>query len=112
MTSATVTVPLTSVVGAPKTTGAVPVPPLTGPVAVAVVRESQRHATLWVVNHVSDSVSVVSLDTRTCQGEVIDTIHLGDEPRDILVAKNRAGHDRVFVTAAHRGQHHPIASAR
>ncbi len=82
------------------------------PVAVAVVRESRREATLWVVNHVSDSVSVVSLDMRTCQGEVIDTIHIGDEPRDLLVAKNRSGRARVFVTAAHRGQHHPIESAR
>ena len=77
------------------------------PVAVAVIRERRTDAELWVVNHISDSISVVRLDTATCQGEVKRTIYVGDEPRDIVVAEGR-----VFVTTAHRGQHHPVESAR
>jgi DNA-binding beta-propeller fold protein YncE len=82
------------------------------PVAAAVVSESERQAALWVVNHLSDSISVVRVDTRSCQGEVLDTLYTGDEPRDIVVARNRRGEPRVFVAAAHRGQHHPEPGAR
>jgi hypothetical protein len=82
------------------------------PVAVALVRESRTDAELWVVNHLSDSVSIVHVDPTQCTGEVSETLFTGDEPRDIVVAKNRDGQQRVFVTSAHRGQHHPIASAR
>jgi DNA-binding beta-propeller fold protein YncE len=82
------------------------------PVAVALVRESRSDAELWVVNHLSDSVSIVQVDPARCTGEVSETLFTGDEPRDIVVARNGAGQQRVFVTSAHRGQHHPIASAR
>jgi hypothetical protein len=82
------------------------------PVAAATLRESRNSAELWVVNHLSDSVNVVELDTRTCAGEVVDTLYTGDEPRDIVVAKTSSGQRRVFVAAAHRGQHHPESNAR
>jgi DNA-binding beta-propeller fold protein YncE len=82
------------------------------PVAVALVRESRTDAELWVVNHLSDSVSIVHVDPTQCTGEVSETLFTGDEPRDIVVTKNGGGQQRVFVTSAHRGQHHPIASAR
>lgn len=82
------------------------------PVAVAGVFETSRSAELWVVNHLSDSISVVSVDTRSCRGEVIATLQVGDEPRDVVVAHTRRGEPRVFVTTAHRGRHHPVASAR
>ena len=68
------------------------------PVAVAVRNENE----VWVVNHVSDSVSVVSLDGSP---RVLRTLQVGDEPRDIVFAgpdKNRA-----FITAASRGQNKP-----
>ncbi len=46
---------------------------------------------VWVVDHVSDAVSVVSL----AQGRVIDTLPVADEPSDVVFAGGRA-----FVTAA------------
>lgn len=66
------------------------------PVAVALLNDNQ----LWVVNHLSDSVSVV--DVSTSPARVINTLHTGDEPRDIVFAgtNNRW----AFITAAHRGQ--------
>ncbi len=66
------------------------------PVAVAI---RNRHE-VWVVNHLSDSVSIVHVPTR----RVTKTLLVGDEPRDIVFARGRA-----FVTTAHRGQHrtHP-----
>src|SRR4051812_36057857 len=82
------------------------------PVAVALVRESRTDAELWVVNHLSDSLSIVHVDPTQCTGEVSETLFTGDEPRDIVVAKSGNGQQRVFVTSAHRGQHHPIANAR
>ena len=57
---------------------------------------------VWVVNHLSDSVSVVRLDGTP---RVLRTLQVGDEPRDIVFAgPNR---DRAFITAAWRGQNHP-----
>lgn len=82
------------------------------PVAVAAVRDRAREAELWVVNHLSDSVSRVRVDPRTCEGEVVDTLHVGDEPRDVVVTRGAGGRQLVFVAAAHRGQHHPSAAAR
>lgn len=82
------------------------------PVAVAVVEETASSAELWVVNHLSDSVSVIALDTQACRGEVTRTLQVGDEPRDIVVARDSAGRARVFVATAHRGQNHPEESAR
>jgi YVTN family beta-propeller protein len=58
------------------------------PVSVAVRPGTSE---VWVVNHLSDSVSVVDAGTRT----VIDTIQVGDEPTDIAFASGRA-----FVTLA------------
>jgi DNA-binding beta-propeller fold protein YncE len=72
------------------------------PVSVAV-RSSNE---VWVVNHLSDSVSVVHLDTDGRQGRVVRTLLVGDEPRDIVFAG--PGKKRAFITAAHRGQNIPF----
>jgi hypothetical protein len=69
------------------------------PVAVSVVGDK-----LWVVNHLSDSVSVVDIDDKRCTGEVERTLLVGDEPRDVVSARGRNGERYAFVTAAHRGQ--------
>jgi len=76
-------------------TGAVPVG--LEPVAVA----ARANGEVWVVNHLSDSVSIVDLASR----QVTRTLLVGDEPRDIVFAGT--AHDRAFVTAAHRGQNRP-----
>jgi DNA-binding beta-propeller fold protein YncE len=65
------------------------------PVAVAPRNDNE----VWVVNHLSDSVSVVSL---TPTPRVTRTLLVGDEPRDIVFAGSPA---RAFITTAHRGQH-------
>jgi DNA-binding beta-propeller fold protein YncE len=65
------------------------------PVAVAPRRNNE----VWVVNHLSDSVSVVTLDGTP---RVIQTLLVGDEPRDIVFAGSPS---RAFITTAHRGQH-------
>ncbi len=65
------------------------------PVAVAVRANNE----VWVVNHLSDSVSVVSLDGFP---RVVRTLLVGDEPRDIVFAGVPA---KAFITTAHRGQH-------
>ncbi len=68
------------------------------PVAVA-----ERNANeVWVVNHLSDSVSVVRLDGTP---RVLRTLQVGDEPRDIVFAGT--ARDRAFITAAFRGQNRP-----
>ena len=68
------------------------------PVAVAFADAGEA----WVVNHLSDSVSVVDL---TGVPRVVQTLQVGDEPRDIVFAgPDRA---RAFITAAYRGQNHP-----
>jgi DNA-binding beta-propeller fold protein YncE len=65
------------------------------PVAVAVRSANE----VWVVNHLSDSVSIVSLAGTP---RVTRTLLVGDEPRDIVFA----GRDNLaFITTAHRGQH-------
>ena len=64
------------------------------PVAVAV--RSDRE--VWVVNHVSDSVSIV--DVAQAPPRVVRTLLVGDEPGDIVFA----GAGRAFITTAHRGQ--------
>jgi DNA-binding beta-propeller fold protein YncE len=78
--------------GTPKVTARVPVG--LEPVAVAVRSNSE----VWVVNHLSDSVSVVTLGTSP---HVTRTLLVGDEPRDIVFAGIPA---RAFITTAHRGQ--------
>ncbi|WNG18511.1 beta-propeller fold lactonase family protein [Cystobacter fuscus] len=72
------------------------------PVAVAARSDDE----VWVVNHLSDSVSIVKLDDRNTRGAVVRTLLVGDEPRDIVFA----GPDksRAFITAAHRGQNVPF----
>ena len=57
---------------------------------------------VWVVNHLSDSVSVVRLDGTP---RVLRTLLVGDEPRDIVFAGSNR--DRAFITAAARGQNRP-----
>ena len=66
------------------------------PVAVA----ARTNDEIWVVNHLSDSVSIVDL-TRT-PPQVVRTLLVGDEPRDIVFAGT--GGTRAFITTAHRGQ--------
>lgn len=77
-------------------TGSVPVG--LEPVAVAARSNSE----VWVVNHLSDSVSIVSL---VGQPRVTRTLLVGDEPRSIVFAG--AGGNRAFISAAHRGQNSP-----
>lgn len=69
------------------------------PVAVTAVGND-----FWVVNHVSDSVSVVRVKGKSCAAHVERTLLVGDEPRDVVVAPGPRGKTYAFVTAAHRGQ--------
>lgn len=75
------------------------------PVAVA----ARTDAEVWVVNHLSDSVTVVDVASRPPR--VVRTLLVGDEPWDIVFAGPRDGPDgpfrRAFVSAARRGQNHP-----
>src|SRR5262245_60700993 len=74
-----------------------------GDVAVGLdpVSAAQRPGTneVWVVNHLSDSISVVDAGTQS----LIDTIAVGDEPTDVVFASGRAfvslagNQDRVRV---------------
>lgn len=68
------------------------------PVAVAFASDGKA----WVVNHLSDSVSIVDLEGIP---RVIQTLQVGDEPRDIVFAG--PDYSRAFITAAYRGQNHP-----
>ncbi|TMQ27427.1 MAG: hypothetical protein E6J90_02670, partial [Deltaproteobacteria bacterium] len=63
------------------------------PVAVA----ARNNTEVWVVNHLSDSVSVVTLSGTP---HVTRTLLVGDEPRDIVFAGTA---NRAFITTAHRG---------
>ncbi len=69
------------------------------PVAVAAASNTE----VWVVNHLSDSVSIV--DVSTSPARVTRTLLVGDEPRDIVFAGS--GGTRAFITTARRGQNHP-----
>jgi DNA-binding beta-propeller fold protein YncE len=79
------------------------------PVAVAAPSDDE----VWVVNHVSDSVSIVKIGHGAARekadndpvGHVVRTLLVGDEPRDIVFAGRRR--NRAFVTTAHRGQNVP-----
>jgi DNA-binding beta-propeller fold protein YncE len=73
------------------------------PIAVAL-REDGEHVEAWVVNHLSDSVSVVDV-SDPAHPRLARTLLVGDEPRDIVFAGPR--HARAFVTTAHRGQNSP-----
>jgi DNA-binding beta-propeller fold protein YncE len=67
------------------------------PVAVAARTDTE----VWVVNHLSDSVSIVDLSATPAK--VVRTLLVGDEPRDIVFAGT--GGNRAFISTAHRGQH-------
>jgi YVTN family beta-propeller protein len=68
------------------------------PVAVAARSDTE----VWVVNHLSDSVSIVDLSGTP---RVVRTLLVGDEPNDIVFAGPSGS--RAFVSAAHRGQNSP-----
>ena len=67
------------------------------PVAVAARTNSE----VWVVNHLSDSVSIV--DAGAAEPTVSATLLVGDEPRDIVFAGT--GNSRAYISSARRGQH-------
>ena len=72
------------------------------PVAVA----ARTNDEVWVVNHLSDSISIVDLSGAV---PIVErTLLVGDEPRDIVFAG--AGGNRAFITTAHRGQHRTQSS--
>ena len=73
------------------------------PVAVALDPSGRA----WVVNHLSDSVSIIDVDAAI--PHVIQTLWVGDEPRDIVFAG--ANRERAFVSTAHRGQNSPVDPA-
>jgi len=72
------------------------------PIAVA----ARSDAEVWVVNHLSDSISVV--DVAADPPRVTATLLTCDEPRDIVFAG--PGGTRAFVTTARRGQNCPVAA--
>ncbi|HYC00780.1 MAG TPA: SMP-30/gluconolactonase/LRE family protein [Candidatus Limnocylindrales bacterium] len=67
------------------------------PLSVAVRNAGE----VWVVNHLSDSVSVLDVADPD-DARVTRTLLVGDEPRDIVFAG--ASGNRAFITTAHRGQ--------
>ncbi|QSA97059.1 hypothetical protein [Methylococcus sp. EFPC2] len=67
------------------------------PVALALRNDHE----IWVVNHLSDSISIVDIDEQE-HARVVRTLLVGDEPRDIVFAG--PGKRRAFITTAHRGQ--------
>lgn len=71
-------------------------PTLVAEIPVGIEPVSVRARTndeAWVVNHTSDSVSIVSLS----QGIVVDTIQVKDEPCDVVFAGSP---QRAYVTAS------------
>jgi DNA-binding beta-propeller fold protein YncE len=76
------------------------------PVAVAARSASE----VWVVNHLSDSISVVQVDPADVRlSHVVRTLHTCDEPRDLVFAG--PGRGRAFVTTARRGQNCPVPAS-
>ena len=75
------------------------------PVAVA----ARSNDEVWVVNHLSDSISVV--DVASTPPRLVRTLLVGDEPWDIVFAgladPNTGDFSRAFISAARRGQNHP-----
>src|SRR5262249_45429828 len=70
------------------------------PVAVA----ARTNTEVWVVNHLSDSISIVDLSGP--QPRVTRTLLVGDEPRDLVFAGPSG--NLAFITTAHRGQNSPV----
>lgn len=76
----------------------------TVPVGMEPVAVAAPHADhVWVVNHLSDSVSIVDVGRRPFR--VVRSLHVGDEPNDIVFAGTTR--QRAFITTAHRGQNSP-----
>jgi DNA-binding beta-propeller fold protein YncE len=74
------------------------------PVAVAARTNGAGRTEVWVVNHLSDSLSIVEIDpSDVTLSRVMRTLLVGDEPSDVVFA-GTAG-NRAFITTARRGQH-------
>ena len=75
------------------------------PVTVA----ARTNDEVWVVNHLSDSISIV--DVSASPPQVVRTLLVGDEPRDLVFAGPQSGgfFTRAFVTTARRGQNVPAS---
>src|SRR6185295_9533134 len=72
------------------------------PIAVA----ARSNTEVWVVNHLSDSVSIVQVNVaQPALSRVSRTLLTCDEPRDIVFAG--PGGNRAFITTARRGQNCP-----
>src|SRR5688572_12701232 len=66
------------------------------PVGIEPVSVNPRNSDeAWVVNEVSDSISIVSVSRRI----VVDTVYVQDEPGDVVFAGGKA-----FVTCGRRNQ--------
>jgi len=78
------------------------------PVGLEPVTVAARSNTeVWVVNHLSDSISVVAIDPGDPRlSRVVRTLHTCDEPRDLVFAG--PGGTRAFVAVARRGQNCPV----
>ena len=80
------------------------------PVGLEPVAVNARTDTeIWVVNHLSDSVSII--DAGLSPPRVVRTLLVGDEPADVVFGGTPAlpggPFPRAFVSAARRGQNHP-----
>jgi DNA-binding beta-propeller fold protein YncE len=74
------------------------------PVAVAARTNGGGNTEVWVVNQLSDSVSIVEIHpSDVTLSRVTRTLMVGDEPQDVVFAGT--GGDRAFITTARRGQH-------
>lgn len=68
---------------------------------------ARTNVEVWVVNHLSDSVSIVTIDPVSPElSRVTRTLHTCDEPRDIVFGG--PSFDRAFVSTARRGQNCPL----
>ena len=73
------------------------------PVAVAARTNGAGKTEVWVVNHLSDSVSIVEIDPAdVTRSRVKRTLLVGDEPCDVVFAGS--GGSRAFITTARHGQ--------
>ncbi|MCB1615071.1 MAG: hypothetical protein KDI30_03555, partial [Pseudomonadales bacterium] len=74
------------------------------PVAVA----ERKPGELWVVNHLSDNISIIDLRGRP---HIKQIVQVGDAPWDIVFANKTSAKtnkkERAFISASFRGQHHP-----
>jgi DNA-binding beta-propeller fold protein YncE len=96
-------------VGTASLTLAAEIPVGLEPIAVASrVNATTGKLEAWVVNLLSDSVSIVEIDTGDLtRSHVVRTLLVGDEPRDVVFAGS--GTPRAFVTTARRGQNLPAS---